>query len=51
MEKIKNFSLKKTILLYLAVSLMVSFLLSGAVVYAATRIQYRIWENYTDMEK
>lgn len=51
MEKIRNLSLKKTILLYLAVSLMVSFLLSGAVVYAATRIQYRIWENYTDMEK
>lgn len=50
MDRIKNLSLRKTIILYLAVSLAVSFFLSAAVVRTASRIQERIWWDYIDRE-
>ena len=50
MDKIRNLSLKKTILLYMAVALSGSFLLSAAVARIAARTQMRIWWNYVDQE-
>lgn len=49
-NKIRNLSVKKTILLYLAISLIVSFLLSAYIVRAASRIQEKIWWKYTDAD-
>lgn len=51
MEKIKNLSVRKTILLYLSISLVVSFLLSAAVVGGASHVQEKIWWKYVDQEK
>lgn len=51
MEKMRNLSLKKTILLYLALGLAAGFLLSSIIVYTASRIQTSVWEKYTDMDK
>ena len=48
MEKIRNLSLKKTILLYLVISLTVAFLLSGFTVHFARNMQNKIWEEYID---
>ncbi len=50
MEKIKNLSVRKTILLYLSVSLVCSFLLSAFIERTASRIQNRIWQRYADQE-
>lgn len=47
-NKIKNLSVRKTILLYLVISLTVSFLLSACTAWAASRIQEEIWWKYTD---
>ncbi len=47
-DKIKNLSVRKTILLYLVISLTVSFLLSAFVIRAASDIQKSIWLKYTD---
>ena len=49
-NKIRNLSVKKTILLYLAISLIVTFFLSAYVVWAASQIQERIWWKYTDAD-
>jgi len=46
MEKIRNLSLKKTILLYLVISLTAAFLLSGFTVHFARNMQNKIWEKY-----
>lgn len=46
MEKIRNLSLKKTILLYLVISLTAAFLLSGFTVHFAGNMQNKIWEKY-----
>lgn len=51
MEKIRNLSVRKTILLYLAVSLVCSFLLSAVIARTASRIQERVWWNYVDQDE
>lgn len=48
MEKIKNLSLRKTIILYVGVSLLLSFLLSSLLVTAAESVQQRVWWKYMD---
>ena len=45
-KKIRNLSLKKTILLYLVISLTAAFLLSGFTVHFARNMQNKIWEKY-----
>lgn len=50
LEKIKNLSIKKTIILYMAVSLTAGFLLSAVIVSAATVTQQQIWWKYVDQE-
>lgn len=47
-DKIRNLSVRKTILLYLVFSLMISFLVSTYVVWASSRIQEEIWWKYAD---
>jgi len=49
-DTIRNLSVKKTILLYLVISLTVSFLLSAFVVWTASSIQEEIWWKYTDTD-
>ncbi|MDO4336749.1 MAG: HAMP domain-containing sensor histidine kinase [Eubacteriales bacterium] len=51
MDKIKNLSVRKTILLYLAVGFICSFLLSAVIVKIATYTQEQIWWNYVDQDK
>ena len=51
MEKIKNLSLRKTIVLYMIVSLIVSFYLSALIMRTAATIQDDIWWKYVDQEK
>lgn len=51
MEKIKNLSLRKTIVLYMIVSLIVSFYLSALIMRMAATIQDNIWWKYVDQEK
>ena len=48
MEKIRNLSLKKTILFYFVISLTAAFLLSGFTVHFARNMQNEIWEKYID---
>ena len=50
MDKIRNLSLRKTILLYMAVALFCSFFLSAVIVRIASRIQMLVWWNYVDEE-
>ena len=50
MDKIKNLSVKKTILLYIALALFCSFLLSAVISRIASQTQMRIWWNYVDEE-
>ncbi len=50
MDKIRNLSLRKTILLYMAVALFCSFILSDVIVRIAEHTQMRIWWNYVDKE-
>lgn len=47
---IRNLSVRRTIILYLAVSLICSFLLSAVLTGLAGRIQRAIWWKYTDQE-
>ena len=51
MDKIKNLSLRRTIVLYMIVSLMVSFVLSALIIRMATTIQDEIWWKYVDQGK
>lgn len=51
MDKIKNLSLRKTIVLYMIVSLIISFFLSALIIRTATTIQNNIWWKYVDQEK
>lgn len=51
MEKIRNLSVRKTIILYMAVSLTVCFLLSAVIVRIAGKTQEQIWWKYVDQEK
>lgn len=50
MDIIRNLSLKKTILLYMAVALFCSFLLSALIGRIAARAQMNIWWHYVDEE-
>lgn len=50
MEKIKNLSLKKTIILYSVISLTIAFLLSGFTVHFVKNMQREIWEKYINYE-
>lgn len=47
-NKVRNLSVRKTILVYLIISLIMSFLLSALVVWAASKVQEQIWWKYTD---
>lgn len=47
-DKVRNLSVRKTILLYLILSLLVSFLLSAYIAWAASKVQEQIWWKYTD---
>ncbi|HJC90782.1 MAG TPA: HAMP domain-containing histidine kinase [Candidatus Mediterraneibacter excrementigallinarum] len=51
MDKIRNLSLRKTIILYMCVSLVCSFILAALTAWAAENIQNRIWWKYTDQDK
>lgn len=51
MDKIKNLSLRKTIILYMIISLAVSFFLSALIMRMATEIQSSVWWKYVDQEK
>ncbi len=51
MEKLRNLSLKKTIILYMAVSLVISFFLATAVIQIAVMTQNVVWQKYVDSEK
>lgn len=48
MDKLRNLSLKKTIILYLLTSLLISFLLSAFLIQIATNIQQQITWKYVD---
>ncbi len=50
-DRIRNLSVRKTIILYLAISLVCSFLLSAAITRLAYKAQQRIWWKYTDQER
>ena len=49
-EKVRNLSVRRTILLYLIISLFISFILSAYIVWAASEIQEQIWWKYTDAD-
>lgn len=51
MEKIRNLSLKNTIILYTVISLICSFLLSAVLIRVADRTQQDIWEKYIDYDR
>lgn len=50
MDKIRNLSVRKTILLYMSVALLCSFLLLAVIVQIASWTQLRVWWNYVDEE-
>lgn len=50
MGKIKNLSLKKTLLLYMAIALFCSFLFSAVINRGASRAQLYIWWHYVDQD-
>ncbi len=49
-EKIRNLSVRKTIILYMFISLVLCFLLSAWIVRRAERIQNTVWWKYADQE-
>lgn len=51
MGKIKNLSLRKTIVLYMIISLIISFYLSALIMRIATTVQNDIWWKYVDQEE
>ena len=51
MGKIKNLSLRKTIVLYMVVSLILGFYLSALIIRGAETVQNNIWWKYVDQEK
>ena len=50
MDKIRNLSVRKTILLYMTVALLGSYALSAVIVRIATWTQKNVWWNYVDTE-
>lgn len=51
MDKIKNLSVRKTIILYMSVSMVCCFLLSAVTVRIAVCTQEQIWWKYVDQDK
>lgn len=51
MEKIKNLSIRKTIIIYMTMNLVISFFLSAFIIGTAEKVQNHIWRKYTDPEK
>ncbi len=51
MEKIRNLSLKRTLVLYMVLALTAGFLLSAVIGYGAERLQKWIWYQYIDEEE
>lgn len=50
MDKIRNLSVRKSIVFYMTISLLCSFLLSALVARTASRTQEQIWWKYTDQD-
>ncbi|MCR2020980.1 HAMP domain-containing histidine kinase, partial [Blautia pseudococcoides] len=50
MEKIKNLSLRKTIILYVAAALILTFFISSGIILTAEQTQKHIWTQYTDSD-
>ena len=50
MDKIRNLSLRKTILLYMTAALLCSFILSAVIARIAIRVQLHVWWHYVDEE-
>ena len=50
MEKIRNLSVRKTILFYMAIALFCSFFLSAGIVEIAERTHRHIWWKYVDQD-
>ena len=50
MEKIKNLSLRKTIILYVAAALILTFFISSGIILTAEQTQKHIWGQYTDSD-
>ena len=48
MDKIRNLSVRKTILLYMAAALLGSFILSAVIVRIAGQTQRQVWWKYVD---
>ena len=51
MEKIRNLSLKKTMVLYTILSLIVTFFLSVSIIEIAGQIQEEVWWKYEDQDE
>lgn len=51
MDKIKNLSLRKTIVLYMMISLIICFFLSAFIARMAITIQNNVWWKYVNQEK
>ena len=47
-DKIRNLSVRKTILLYFILSLLISFLLYACIAWTASEVQEQIWWKYAD---
>lgn len=50
MDKIRNLSVRKTIILYMSAALLCSFFLSAIIIEIAEQTQERIWWKYVDQE-
>lgn len=51
MEKVRNLSIKKTIILYMTISLIISFFLSAIIMETAKQAQTLVWSKYSDKDK
>lgn len=47
----KNLSIRKTIILYMTINLVISFFLSAFIIGAAEKVQNHIWRKYTAQQK
>lgn len=50
MEKIRNLSIRKTIVLYMLINLIICFFAGVMVINAADAMQQQVWRNYIDEE-
>lgn len=51
MEKIKNLSIQKTIILYMTIGMIISFAGSAMIIRAAEQTQTQVWSKYVEMDK